>query len=142
VPKVIVLFSGGDEGSRKLADAAADGARSIRFMEVDVRAFGAVAVIGYDGVVIAGGATSEPVVDAVLHDVAHSGANVVVGVVADGPLPSRAQRMDAIFVTSGEKDPADRAGAIGERVAKVVAWVRHGLGHEAEGHHQHGHHHD
>jgi hypothetical protein len=141
VPKVIVLFSGGDDGSRKLADAAADGARSIRFMEVDVRAFGSVPVAGYDGVVVAGGATSEPVIDTVLHAVAHAGANVVVGLVAEGPLPERAQRMNAIFVTSDAKELGDRARSLGERVARVAAWVRHGLGHEEDGQHEHVHHH-
>jgi hypothetical protein len=142
VPKVIVLFSGGDDGSRQLADAAAERAKSIRFTEVDVRALGASAVAGYDGVVIVGGASHEPVIDAVLHDVAHAGEHVVIGVVADGALPGRALRMSAIFVTSGETEPAERAAAIGERVAKVAGWVRHGLGHESEGEHDHGHHHD
>ncbi len=115
----------------------------MRFMEVDVRAFGSTDVQGYDGVVIAGSEAegAADVVDSLLHDVAHAGANVVVGIARAGELPARLQRMTTILVTSGARDPVERAEAVGLRTAKVAAWVRHGLGHEAEGQHTHAHHH-
>lgn len=141
MPKLIVLFSGGSDAGRLIAKSAADGAKSVRFMEVDVRELGAADVNGYDGVVIVPDGASEAAVDAALHDVAHAGSNVVVGVAAEGALPARTQRMDVIVVSSREKDPEARARALGLRTAKVAAWVRHGLGHEAEDGHTHSHHH-
>jgi hypothetical protein len=111
-------------------------------MEVDVRELGAADVSGYDGVVIVADGASDAAVDGALHDVAHAGSNAVVGVVAEGALPARTQRMDVIIVSSREKEPEARARAIGLRTAKVAAWVRHGLGHEAEGGHSHAHAHD
>jgi hypothetical protein len=110
-------------------------------MEVDVRELGAADVSGYDGVVIVAEGAGDKAVDAALHDIAHAGSNVVVGVVTDGALPARTQRMDTILVSSREKDPEARATAIGLRTAKVAAWVRHGLGHEAEDSSGHPHHH-
>lgn len=69
VPKLVVLFCGAESPSAALAAAVADGARTIRFTEVEVRALGAHempagmrakrlessdSLTSYDGIVIAG----------------------------------------------------------------------------------------
>src|SRR4051812_33368507 len=69
MPKVLVLFDSGDQRAERLAESAAEGARKVRFTEVDVRVVGdetpsdgerrkrlesGDAVNQYDGVVVVG----------------------------------------------------------------------------------------
>src|SRR5690349_3976032 len=69
MPKVLVLFDSGDPRAERLAESAAEGAKKVRFTEVDVRVVGteaasdgarqkrlesSEAVNQYDGVVVVG----------------------------------------------------------------------------------------
>jgi len=157
MPKVIVLVSGADDAASSLGVAAADGAKSVRFTEVDVRSTGADAsrharvasahaVTHYDGVVIAtaSGATDDALMH-LLDELARERevSTTVFGVAAgDAGLAERVSRLGGVVVSQragADGDAAEQARLLGVRVAKVAGWVRHGLGHEAE--HQHAHHH-
>jgi hypothetical protein len=170
------LFCGAESPSAALAAAVADGARTIRFTEVDVRALGAHemptgmrakrlesvdSLMAYDGIVIAGssaGAVPEELstlFDALEQRLEHDAAgratagpfvDLVFGVVGEEntDLLGRVGRLGGIIIGEGAgEDPVARAARLGARVAKVIGWVRHALGHEAgahEHHHEHGHH--
>lgn len=184
MPKLVVLYSGADRTTAALAAAVADGARTIRFTEVDVRVLGAheptagagtgsrvkplesVETLGvYDGVVIVTGANSDSrelstlfdtLQARVQHAAEHHGspgpfADIVFAVTGGDSVDSllaRVGRLGAISVGAGATaDPEARARHLGARTAKVIGWVRHALGHEADAHHhhehgQHGHSHD
>ena len=162
MPKLLVVFSSVDSYAARIADAVALGAKSVRFMEVDVRAVADAdadvngrrrldsldAVREYDGVVLAG-----PGPESTGHEL---GA-LLERLASDAPLP------DTVFALAGQDNPemltaiARSAGIIvgqprtasadecarnlGARVAKVIGWVRHALSHEAEhaATHQHPH---
>lgn len=163
MPKVTVLFFG-DERATAVLDAVVAGAKSVRFTEVEVRAAtGSGTPAKYkridpahpwgeaDGVVfVADGASDSgqdlaPVIDRLAQ--APAVCDLVLGVAADAPVVDRVARTGGIIIANRSSeagpDSLDEARALGVRVAKVAAWVRHGLGHEAEhehGHHDHGHH--
>lgn len=159
MPKLIVLFFRDANDEPALAEAAAAAAKSIRFMEVDVRAASetatrhhalasADAVLDYDGVVlIAPDDEQLPSLTKMLHVLAPRAplANTVFGIAgADATLLDRIARLGGIIVTPGSGGQRlDGAKWVAERTAKVAGWVRHGLGHEAEhgGGHSHDHHH-
>jgi hypothetical protein len=148
VPKVIVLFFGAESSGAESAGAAADGAKAVRFTEVDVRAGAEMAtghpsltptaVAEYDGMIlIAGPGAVPPTLAQMLAELERAGSseNMVVGVAGENTLVLEAvARLGGIIVT------AESAKRVGERVAKVAAWVRHGLGHETEHRHEHVHH--
>ena len=143
MPKLIVLFFGDEESVLALADAAADGARSVRFTEVDARR-GSAAIGDYDGVVIVSPAGAPgPELAAFLHQLGHGKptANTVFGLVGGNPQTlERVAGLGAIVVSvRANGSPLDAARQLGSRVAKMIGWVRHALGHEAE-HHEHAHH--
>ena len=165
MPKVLVLFDSGDERAERLADWAADGAKKVRFTEVDVRDVGNEpsrsgtsrkrlesrdAIDQYDGVVVVGWHREPPAAIDALRG-GHPRAN---GEFVDRVFASlcAAHASDGfsdlggivIGAPAGSTDLETTARKIGERVAKVAAWVRHALSHEqSEGHsHQaHSHHH-
>lgn len=163
MPKVLVLFFGAESPASTLAEAAAEGASSHRFMEVDIRAGaphqamtgrrhkvldGPEALREYDGVVLSAPAAGElPSELDVLLDAAErqsSGetfANTVFAVVGgeNTVLLGRVSRLGGIIVSEprGSDDPEARARAAGARVGKVVGWVRHALSHEHPHHHSH-----
>jgi len=161
MPKVLVLFDSGDQRADRLAELAADGAKKVRFTEVDIRVVGNESasnsarrkrlesgdtVDQYDGVVVVG-SDQEPAaaIDALLatHDQnARSGfIDRVFAAVSDAGSSHRLTELRGIVVgpLSGSTNAESTAGNIGERVAKVAEWVRHALSHE----HGHGHsHHD
>jgi hypothetical protein len=167
MPKVLVLFDETDAVASSLGESAAAGARGVRFTEVDVRIFAAVAgsqrkalesptaIDQYDGVVFAAlNDSPTPALENVLAGLAQTPgprlANVVFGAIqpdhADhGNLPAQLLSLGGIAVgqTSAGDDNA-RARALGARVAQVAGWVRHSLAHEESdahpAHHQ-GHHH-
>jgi hypothetical protein len=171
MPKLIVLFHAGDGVAATLAENAAAGARGVRFSEVDLRVVGNATAdahqsVGqrqrrldasdqlrdYDGVIVACSASdgSPKELDRLLEDLGRAPANQFVNTVFAliGPeqttLLARVARLGAIVVSAspGINDPEARATATGARVAKVVGWVRHALGHEQhDQHHHHGHEH-
>jgi hypothetical protein len=146
VPKLLVVFYGDDNDVTAAANAAATGARTVRFMEVDSQAGTPDDdAAEYDGIVIAAPAgTTHPGLVALLDGLASGGraANTVFGVAGENAgLLEQVSRVGGIIVTVPRS--ADRladARALGARAAKVAGWVRHGLGHEAENHHHHHHH--
>ena len=159
MPKVLVLFDSGDQGAERLAESAAEGAKRVRFTEVDVRVVGADAstadgkrrldssetVEQYDGVVVVG-SDREPsaAIDALLAGRRGSPTGKfidrVFAAVSGADINQRLSELGGIMigVPAGSSDPAATARNIGERVAKVSEWVRHALSHE-HGHSQHSH---
>lgn len=162
MPKVMVVFFGTEAPAVALADAAADGAASVRFTEVEVRAGSdhdvttpgrhktlraASELAECGGIVIAASAAGdlpaglEALLDTLERTSTSSAfANSVFAVVGgeNTVLLGRVSRLGGIIVseTRGVDDPEARARATGARVAKVVEWVRHALSHE-HGHHHH-----
>jgi hypothetical protein len=156
MPKVIVLFYGVESPASTLAEAAADGAGSVRFTEVDLRAGSAHEAAtdrhykvletpdrlrDYDGVLFAAPAAGEipseleSLLDALdRRDANDAFANTVFAVLGgeNTVLLGRVARLGGIIVSEqrGSDDPEERARSTGKRVAKVVGWVRHALGHE------------
>ena len=166
MPKLIVLFYGAESPASSLAEAAAHGAGHVRFTEVDLRAGGAheagtekryprlssaSSLADYAGVLIACPVAGEipDDLDRLLAELERlpdrTFLNTVFGVSGgeNTVLLGRVARLGGIIVAEprGAADPEARARALGERVAKVVSWVRHSLGHEGEGAHAHGHSH-
>ena len=162
MPKVIVLFFGAESPGVTLAEAAAEGAKSVRFTEVDVRSGGPhqatterrhkrlespAQLREFDGVILAcpaaGDIPSE--LNALLDELerASLGAltNTVFGIMGgeNTPLAGRVLRLGGILVAEspGAVDPEVRAMRVGARVATVVGWVRHALSHEHAAHRHH-----
>ena len=166
MPKLIVLFYGAESPASSVAEAAAHGAGHVRFTEVDLRAGGsheagtgkdyprlssAASLADYAGILIACPAAGEipDDLDRLLAELERSPAgtflNTVFGVSGgdNTVLLGRVARLGGIIVSEprGSIDPEARARALGDRVAKVVSWVRHSLGHEGHDNHAHGHSH-
>jgi hypothetical protein len=163
MPKVLVLFAGAESLAASLAENVAAAARSVRFTEVDIRAAAASqattdsrhkvlespeAVEQYDGVVVVVGSTGNvpSAITSLLDtwDRTSEGtfANTVFAVTGseNALLLERIAQLGGIIVTEarGAADAGERARRHGARVAKIVEWVRHALGHE-HGHQQHHH---
>jgi len=152
MPKVLVLFDSGDQRAERLADLVAEGAKKVRFAEVEVRDVGSAtavdgakwkrlesseAVSEYDGVVVVG-SDREPAaaIDALLAGHARSAhgefVDRVFAAVSDLDTSQSLSRLGGILVAAptGSTDAEATARKIGERVAKVAEWVRHALSHE------------
>ena len=165
MPKLVVVYFGAEAPAAALADAAAQGASSVRFTEVDVRVGephsqptrgrhnrleSSESLAEYAGIVIACEAAAEipDSLDALLRDLertpAETFANMVFGVAGgeNSVLPGRVAALGGIVVGEprGTADPELRARQLGARVAKVTAWVAHALGHEQDAARQHHHH--
>lgn len=160
--KLIVLFFGAESPAATLADAAAEGAASVRFTEVDLVAGAShqqptgrgakqlaspEQLLDYDGVIMACPAAGDlprelgSLLDALERITpADRFANTVFGVAGgeNTTLLGRVERLGGIIVSEprGLADPEARARALGARTTKVVGWVRHALSHE-QGHHHH-----
>lgn len=164
MPKLLVLYFGAESPAAALADAAAEGAKSVRFTEVDVRVGEAHSqptpgrhrrlessrdVADYAGLLIACEAAAEipDALDALLRDLERTPSSAfenTVFAVAGGEntvLAGRVSALGGILVGEprGASDPEERAKRLGARAAKVIGWVAHALGHE---HGANGHHHD
>ncbi|HWH53190.1 MAG TPA: hypothetical protein VN651_16700 [Gemmatimonadaceae bacterium] len=164
MPKLIVLFYGAESPASSLAEAAAHGAGHVRFTEVELLAGGAheagtgkgyprlssaASLADYAGILIACPAAGEIPgdLDRLLTELARSPdrtfLNTVFGVSGgdNTVLLGRVARLGGIIVAEprGAIDPEARARVLGERVAKVVSWVRHSLGHEGHDGDAHGH---
>ena len=150
MPKVLVLVADDSDAAKLLATCVGDGARAVRFTEVDVRATDSLdveALLDYMGVAIVGTAPRPSVSLANLLDACESSAasdfanTVFASVGFDGDVAlERIARLGGIIVTErrSELTPEERAKRVGGRVAKVAEWVRHALSHE-HAHHQHTH---
>lgn len=162
MPKLLVLYVGAESPAAALADAAADGARTVRFTEVDVRV-GEVhsqptrarhrrlespdVLRDYAGIVIACEAAADvpDALNALLRDLERTPSDTFVNSVfgvAGGEntvLPGRVAALGGILIGEprGATDPEARARQLGARVAKVVGWVAHALSHEQGADHRH-----
>jgi hypothetical protein len=167
MPKALVVFYGAESPASTLAEAAAVGAASVRFTEVDVRAGSAhqqqaekrfkvldstESLKDYDGIVISAPAAGDipTELEALLatleqHEAPSAFANTVFAVIGgeNTILLGRVSRLGGIIVSEvrGVDDPEARARATGQRAAKVVEWVRHALSHEHGHSHSHSHSH-
>src|SRR5262245_18408813 len=155
MPKLIVLFYGVESPAATLAEAAADGASSVRFTEVDLRAGSkheattgrhykvldsAEQLLDYDGILLAAPAAGDVPsgIDALLYDldrhaVRDAFENTVFAVLGgeNTVLLGRLARLGGIIVSEpqGVDYPQSRAKGAGKRAARVVEWVRHSLSH-------------
>jgi hypothetical protein len=153
MPKVIVLFYGGEGRSAALAEAAAEGASRVRFTEVDVRA-GANnqpppptrhkvldptnGIRGYDGAIFASPAGAMPLelsrmLEAMEEEADDAFTNTVFAIAgtANPEIFGRVARLGGLIVSEPRgTDSLERSRALGVRVATVVGWVRHALSHE------------
>jgi hypothetical protein len=161
MPKLLVLFEAYGDDIAQLADAVAEGARSVRFAEVDVRRLGgtehttrgsykllesADALAGYDGILLGAHGGQEDAVYEVLTTPA-SLVNKVGSVFTSAPGPVRREILMPALAPMADRGmilvppplstvPADElefARALGKRVAEVVGWVTHARSH----HHHH-----
>ena len=163
MPKLLVLYFGAESPAAALADAAAEGANTVRFTEVDVRvgeahsqptrrrhrALESSDETGeYAGIVIACEAAAEmpAALDGLLREMEatpdETFLNTVFGAAGgeNTVLLGRVASLGGIIVGEprGAADPEIRARQLGERVARVVGWVAHALGHEhGTAHHHH-----
>lgn len=151
MPKLLVVYQVDDRLAESLAESAADGARGVRFMEVDQRVTGGEAsrpkplgpprnALEYDGIVLVASDRGEAAMTALLGEIGESGATndvvfAAVGAGAPALLARCARQGGIIAAVRDDGDEAVHAKATGARAAKVVGWVRHALGHEAEHHH-------
>ncbi len=159
MPKVMVFAFGDGDSVSAISAAAADGAKRVRFTEVDVRWGDAGTgrrapiespeeVAGYDGVLIASSSGALPdELAAMLDGLSRTGdsRNMVFGLAGGAQaFVDRVSRAGAIVVgqPAAGNDELTCARMLGERVANVAGWVRHGLGHAAEHAHGHGHEHE
>jgi hypothetical protein len=157
MPKVIVLFFGADSATIALADGAAEGAKGVRFTELEIRSGSAEQstirrrhrqlesasrIREFDGVILAcpsdGGIPADMVTlfDELERSSQGPLTNTVFGIVGgdNTPMASRVLRIGGILVGAPAHGPDAAPGSgLGARVATVAAWVRHALSHE----HQH-----
>ena len=163
MPKLLVLFDARSDELTRLAEAVAEGARRVRFAEVDVRrldgASGATgrhralesgdAIAAYDGIIV--GADSAVAHDEEALDPLASapsllnkvGAAFVAARPAENgrnalwsalaPLADRGMILVTPPVTDASGDALESALELGKRVADVVGWVTHARSH----HHHH-----
>ena len=165
MPKLLILSYGAETPMSTLVESCAEGARSVRFTEVDVRdgaGEGTPTIHSrqrltlndhlhvYDGVILVAPTAGEvpAKLRALLDQLAMSDprqfSNTVFGIAGGGAtsLLGGVARLGGIIVVEppGLTDPSARARELGSKVATVVAWVRHALSHEHSGdgtHHSH-----
>lgn len=165
MPKLLVLVPARGTELAPLADAVLEGARSVRFAEVDVRTFGEAAdampsrkplagiddLASYDGIVVGvpGGDMEGAGVRETLARFGGSLTNKVGSAFATGSGASRTAILwsalspmadrGMILVPlpfAGEGDTsADACRQMGKRVAEVVGWVTHARSHQHHHHH-------
>lgn len=159
MPKTLVLFHGSSDAVAPMADVVADGVRSVRFAEVDVRRLvaddaeatgrhrtlsSADELAGYDGLVLVTGDGSVPAEVARLLGAAtglRPGGTVTLSVgsalVAEaggaGDDASwallRALAPLGVVLVPASGGGVDGAKRLGHRVAHVVSWITHAKSH-------------
>jgi hypothetical protein len=161
MPKLLVLFEAHTEDIAQLADAIAEGARRVRFAEVDVRRTAgaqpaarashkvlesADALGAYDGILLGvRGDEGDAVLDALattaslvnkvgsVFTSAPDGGRGAVLWSALAPMADREMILVPPPVRTAPADHLESARALGQRVAEVVGWVTHARSH----HHHH-----
>lgn len=163
MPRILVLFPARSAELAPLVDAVAEGARSVRFAEVDVRTVGdrgEAATSGkpleesddigsYDGIVV-----GVPLADGEGKDVfetlaafrgsltnkigsaftGRSGAHRAAALwSALSPMADRGMILVPLPFTEGRESVAEACRRMGKQVAEVVAWATHARSH----HHHH-----
>jgi hypothetical protein len=161
MPKLLVLAAGAERADA-VADAVAQGARAVRFTEVDLRRVPSAGpdkespeagpaksrtldadekLTEYDALVLVGDADGVQALAGVV-DGQERLTDLVGAFVAAEEVPAAgrwslgdALARRGVILLSGSDDPA----AVGSRAAKVAGWVRHAKGHEhgGGGHHHH-----
>lgn len=153
MPKLLVVHAGSHPDTAALADAVADGAKRVRFTEVEVRRTGgegrhrliegAEAAATYDGLVIAGGLSDG--VPAFLHALGHALPRPVreqkVGAAVDGSSDALAGGASQLATLGFILVPSGEPAAVGQRVAELVSAVTHMRGHQHGQSHPHSHSH-
>jgi NAD(P)H dehydrogenase (quinone) len=161
MPKLLVLFDSRSEDVTQLADAVAEGARSVRFAEVDVRRIEessaatasparhraletADALAAYDGIIVdAAAAPLDPLASATTSLVNKVGSAFTTSQAGGGrrealwsiltPMADRGMILVPPPVSESPADELESARQLGKRVAEVVGWVTHARSH----HHHH-----
>ena len=161
MPKILILFAGQPTA---IVNTVADGARSVRFSEVELRSVGnpegasagihqtlagVDEIVPYDAVIVAASASAEiglELAELVRHAAASAprttwqnkvGAAFVpeTGVASVDVWPTlKALGALGMLVVAPSGPGADAAKELGVRVAQVVGWVTH-----ARSHHHHAH---
>lgn len=142
MPKVLVLFDGRSDDTARAARAIGEGAESVRFTEVELRALETgERASAYDGVVLVGSRESAQVAtESLTGPLADRVGGVFTADGGDEVQPALvAAMLSAGMIVVGPRPDGD-ARALGARVAKVTEWVRHARSHEHG--HSHGHSHD
>lgn len=164
MPKLLVLIPARDAELAPLADAVAEGARSVRFAEVDVRSVGDAGdpptsykslattddLGSYHGIIVgvaAGEGERQGLLgrlgsfDGSLTDKVGSAFTARSGVdraavlwSALSPMADRGMILVPLPFLAGGDSDLDECRRIGKRVAEVVGWVTH-----AKSHHHHHH---
>lgn len=140
MPKTLVLFDTMNADSSALAAVVAEGARSVRFAEVDLRSAGdAVDLSVYDGIAVDG---SSAAIRELLERAGplRSKVGALFGAADDSLLALLEQmgRAGMIVLPPGtgagalSAADAESARVLGKRLCDVVAWITH-----ARSHHQH-----
>jgi hypothetical protein len=163
---MIVLVADAEDASA-VGNAIAAGAANVRFTEVELRHMstrpatgrpgwtGADELRDYDGVVLAASARDDAntplgqAIDAAAREQPDAFLNTIFAVAgtSDAALLARVATLGGIIVSirRTEQGAATPSRVLGERVATVVAWVRHARSHDhgfADDHrHHHSHHH-
>jgi len=163
MPKLLVLFHAHSTELAPLVDAVADGARGVRFAEVDVRSVGEGTMAmgrrpleriedlaSYDGIIVGvgSGATANGIVESLARFdgslVDKVGSAFTAGSGADraaalwsalSPMADRGMILVPLPFADGRESETDACRQMGKRVAEVVGWVTH-----ARSHHHHPHH--
>lgn len=163
--KIVVLLANAGELAAETALAAADGAKGVRFAEVEIRTLGKASLAGralhwplasadrlreYDAVMVVSAEGDIPLeleaaVDEFERGLPRDGVpNTVFATVGPNSeeLLGRLIRLGGIIVSKpwGTTVSRDIAKATGARVAQVAEWVRHALSHQQEHsvhHHEH-----
>jgi hypothetical protein len=156
MPKTLVLFHGAGDDVLAMAEAVADGVRSVRFAEVDVRRLdepgasgsasrhralaGVEELATYDGLVLGTGAGDAlpGAVTQLLAEATRLRQSGTFGILDAGEGNADADARWALLRALGELGlvlvPATGGGAesarkLGHRVAHVVSWITHARSH-------------
>ena len=165
MPKLLVLVPARITELAPLADAVLEGARSVRFAEVDVRTFGDAGgaaqsrkplaglddLASYDGIVVGVPAGDEKgeAVRATLARFGGSLTNKVGSAFTTGsvagripvlwsalaPMADRGMILVPLPFSDEDGASADACREMGKRVAEVVGWVTHARSHQHHHHH-------
>jgi hypothetical protein len=165
MPKTLILLLTDDAALAARARRVADGARAVRFAEVDVRSASTTSAhaalltaADYDAVVVGVAAPGENAADdpaalaaaaLATFDPGRALADTVGAALAPDDAAAwavlRALAAHGLLLVPSaaapaERPPDDADRQLGRRVATVAGWVRHARGHEHG--HEHGHAHD